>query len=69
MSIRSWWRERRERADADAVKRVQDEAVETPAERAHSHGDRLGEAADARGARRVGEANVDDVNRLGDFPR
>jgi hypothetical protein len=69
MSIRSWWRERRQRADAEAVKRVQDEAVETPAERAHSRGDLLGEAADARGARRVGEAGVDDVNRLGDFPR
>jgi hypothetical protein len=69
MSIRSWWENRRRRADAEAIKRVEEEAVETPGERAHSQGDRLGEAADERVARRAGEAGIDDVNRLGDFPR
>jgi hypothetical protein len=69
MSIRSWWERRRQQADADAVRRVEEEAVETPAERAHSKGDRWGEAADERVARRAGEAGIDDVNQLGDFPR
>jgi hypothetical protein len=69
MSIRSWWERRRAQSDADAVRRVEEEAVETPAERAHSRGDRYGEAADERVSRRAGEANIDDVNRLGDFPR
>jgi hypothetical protein len=69
MSIRSWWERRRQQADADAVRRVEEEAVETPAERDHSRGDRWGEAADERVARGAGEAGIDDVNRLGDFPR
>jgi hypothetical protein len=65
MSIRSWWEERRRKADAEAVKRVEDEAVETPAERAHSHADRMGEGADNRVSGRIGE-RPDDLNRLGD---
>jgi hypothetical protein len=68
MSIRSWWEERRRKADAEAVKRVEDEAVETPAERAHSHADRMGEGADNRVSGRIGE-RPDDLDRLGDFPR
>jgi hypothetical protein len=68
MSIRSWWEERRRKADAEAVKRVEDEAVETPAERAHSHADRMGEGADNRVSGRIGET-PDDLDRLGDFPR
>jgi hypothetical protein len=68
MSIRSWWEERRRKADAEAVKRVEDEAVETPAERAHSHADRMGEGADNRISGRIGE-RPDDLDRLGDFPR
>ncbi|HSB38434.1 MAG TPA: hypothetical protein VLD13_05040 [Gaiellaceae bacterium] len=66
MSIRSWWEKRRREADADAVRRVEEEAVETPGEREHSRGDRYGEAADTRIARRAGEANIRDVDRLGD---
>ena len=69
MGIRSWWEKRQREADADAVKRVEDEAVETDAERQHSRGDRWGEAADERVSRRAGEAGIDDVNRLGDYPR
>jgi hypothetical protein len=68
MSIRSWWEERRRKADSEAVKRVEDEAVETPAERAHSHADRMGEGADNRVSGRIGE-RPDDLDRLGDFPR
>lgn len=68
MSIRSWWEERRRKADAEAVKRVEEEAVETPAERAHSHADRMGEGADNRISGRIGE-RPDDLDRLGDFPR
>jgi hypothetical protein len=68
MSIRSWWEERRRKADAEAVKRVEDEAVETPEERAHSHADRMGEGADNRISGRIGE-RPDDLDRLGDFPR
>jgi hypothetical protein len=60
MSIREWWENRRAKADAAEIKRVQDEAVETAAEREHSRGDI---------ARRGGEASIDDVNRLGDYPR
>jgi hypothetical protein len=66
MSIRSWFEKRRQRSDADAVRRTEEEAVETSAERAHSEGDRWGEAADERFARRIGES-PDDVSRLGDF--
>ena len=69
MGIRSWWEKRQREADADAVKRVEEEAVETAAEREHSRGDRWGEAADERVSRRAGEDGIDDVNRLGDFPR
>jgi hypothetical protein len=68
MSIRSWWEERRRKSDAEAVKRVEDEAVETPEERAHSHADRMGEGADNRISGRIGE-RPDDLDRLGDFPR
>jgi hypothetical protein len=66
MSIRSWFEKRRQRADADAVRRTKDEAVESAEERAHGRGDRWGEAADERFARRIGES-PDDVSRLGDF--
>jgi hypothetical protein len=66
MSIRSWFEKRRQRADADAVKRAEEEGVESAEEREHSRGDRWGEAADERGARRIGET-PQDVDRMGDF--
>ena len=68
MSIRSWWEERRRKADAETVKRVEEEAVETAAERAQGHADRMGEGADNRVSGRIGE-RPDDLDRLGDFPR
>jgi predicted N-acetyltransferase YhbS len=68
MSIRSWLEKRRQRADADAIKRVEEEAVESGEERAHSHADRMGEGADNRISGRIGE-RPDDLNRLGDFDR
>ena len=67
MGIRSWFERRRQEQDAAAVKRAEEEAVESAEERAHS--DRWGMAADSRIAGRIGEANIDDVDRLGDFPR
>ena len=66
MSFRSWLENRRQRADADAIKRAEEEAVESREERAHSHADRMGEGADNRFAGRIGE-RPEDVNRLGDF--
>ena len=66
MSIRSWFARRREQQHEDAVKRAEDEAVESAAERAHSQGDRWGEAADERVARRAGGANIGDIDRLGE---
>jgi hypothetical protein len=36
MSIRSWFEKRRQQADADAVNRAEDEAVETAEERART---------------------------------
>jgi hypothetical protein len=66
MSIRSWFEKRRQRADADAVERAKEEAVESAEERAHGAGDRLGEAADERFSRRIGES-PSDVGRMGDF--
>ena len=66
MSIRSWFARRREQQHEDAVKRAEDEAVESAAERAHGEGDRWGEAADERVARRAGGANIGDIDRLGD---
>jgi hypothetical protein len=67
MNIRSWFEKRRQRADAAAVERAEEESVETPEERAHSEGNRYGEAADDVVARRAGMANIKDVDRLGDF--
>jgi hypothetical protein len=65
MGIRSWFGKRRQQGDAEALKRVEDEAVETPAERAHG-GDRMGQGADNSFAGRIGE-RPEDVSRLGDF--
>jgi hypothetical protein len=67
MGIRSWWEKRRREADADAVRRAEDEAVETAAEREVSRGNRAAAGADERIARRAGEANISDVDRLSDF--
>jgi hypothetical protein len=64
MSIRSWFERRRQEKDAAAVKRAEEEAVESADELAH--GDRWGMAADNRIAQRVGEANIGDVDRLSD---
>ena len=65
MSIRSWWEERRRKSDADRIKHVEEEAVESPEERA-AHGDRWDQGADNRVAGRLGE-RPEDLNRLGDF--
>jgi hypothetical protein len=67
MSIRSWFAKRGQQADADAVKRAEEEAVESAQEREMSRGDRWGMAADNRIARRGGEANIRDVDRLSDL--
>jgi len=64
MSIRSWWEERRKKADADRIKQVEEEAVESAEERAR--GDRWDQGADNRVAGRIGE-RPDDLNRMGDF--
>jgi hypothetical protein len=64
MSIRSWFRKQSKQADADAVKRAEEEAVESSAER--SRGDRMSQGADNRFAGRIGE-RPEDINRLGDF--
>ena len=65
MSIRSWFGKRRQQADAEKLKLVEAEAVETPAERAHE-GDRMGHGADNMVSGRIGE-RPEDLNRLGDF--
>jgi hypothetical protein len=67
MSIRSWFAKRRQDADARAVGRAEEEAVETAQEREISKGDRYGMGADAQISGRIGEANMRDVDRLGDF--
>jgi hypothetical protein len=64
MGIRSWFQKREKQADADAVERAEEEAVESSAER--SAGDRWDQGADNRFAGRIGE-RPDDVGRLGDF--
>jgi hypothetical protein len=64
MSIRSWFRKQGEQADADAVKRAEEEAVESSAER--SQGDRWDQGAVNRVSGRIGE-RPDDIGRLGDF--
>jgi hypothetical protein len=64
MSIRSWFEKRRQQADADRIKRAEDEAVESAEERAR--GDRWDQGADNRFAGRIGE-RPEDVSRLGDF--
>ena len=64
MSIRSWFRKQGKQADAGAVKRAEEEAVESPAER--GRGDRWDQGADNRVAGRLGE-RPEDLNRLGDF--
>jgi hypothetical protein len=64
MSIRSWWEDRRRKADADRIKQVEEESVESAEERAR--GDRWDQGADNRVAGRIGE-RPDDLNRMGDF--
>ena len=66
MSIRSWWEERRRKADAERIKQVEEEAGDSAAERALEHEDRWDLGADNRVAGRIGE-RPDDLNRLGDF--
>ena len=66
MSIRSWWEERRRKADADRIKQVEEESGESAAEREFEHQDRMGLGADNRVAGRIGE-RPDDLNRMGDF--
>lgn len=64
MGIRSWFERRSQEKDAAAVKRAEEEAVESADELAHS--DRWDMAADQRIAWRVGEGNIGDVDRLSD---
>ena len=64
MSIRSWFQKREKEADADAVKRAEEEELESSAER--SAGDRWGQGADNRVSGRIGE-RPEDMGRLGDF--
>jgi hypothetical protein len=64
MGIRSWFERRSQEKDEAAVKRAEEEAVESADELAHS--DRWGMAADQRIAWRVGEGSMSDVDRLSD---
>jgi hypothetical protein len=64
MSIRSWFQKREKQADADAVERAEEEALESSAER--SAGDRWDQGADNRVSGRIGE-RPEDLGRLGDF--
>ena len=64
MGIRSWFERRSQEKDAAAVKRAEEEAVESADELAHE--DRWGMAADNRIAWRVGEGSIGDVDRLSD---
>src|SRR4029453_4797628 len=66
MSIRTWWEERRRKADAERIKQVEEEAGESAEERALEHQDRWDRGADNRVSGRIGE-RPDDLNRLGDF--
>jgi hypothetical protein len=67
MGIHSWFKNRRARGDEAARKQAEEEALETPNERAISASSREGLAADQWGARRAGMGSSSDVNRLGDF--
>jgi hypothetical protein len=64
MGIRSWFERRSQEKDEAAVKRAEEEAVESADELAHS--DRWDMAADQRIAWRVGEGSMSDVDRLSD---
>jgi hypothetical protein len=64
MGIRSWFERRSQEKDEAAVKRAEEEAVESADELAHS--DRWSMAADQRVAWRVGEGSMSDVDRLSD---
>jgi hypothetical protein len=68
MGIRRWLEQRREKGDADAVKRAEDEMYAgSPEERDIIAGDMEGRASDARAEGRMGEASIRDVDRLGGF--
>ena len=67
MGIHSWFKNRRARDDEAARKQVEEEALETPNERAITSSSREGLAADQWGAQRAGLGSSSDVNRLGDF--
>jgi hypothetical protein len=68
MGIRSWLADRREKEDADAVKRAEDEMYSgSSEERDIIAGNMEGRQADARAEGRMGEASISDVDRLGGF--
>jgi hypothetical protein len=68
MGIRSWLAQRREKEDANAVKRAEDEMYSgSPEERDIIAGDIEGRGADARAEGRMGEASMSDMDRLGGF--
>jgi hypothetical protein len=66
MGIGSWWKKRRERADASAMEREEERWQESPEERRITSGDIEGLEADEIAARGVREGSIDDADRLGD---
>jgi hypothetical protein len=68
MGISDWLANRRKKKDAEAVERAQAMSLETSEERRITEGHIEGMAADSRVAGRSGEATMDDVGRMGDFP-
>jgi hypothetical protein len=66
MGILAWLRHLRQREDAAALRRAEEMAVETPAERTISSGDIEGMTADVRAAEQMREPSVGDAERLAD---
>jgi hypothetical protein len=66
MRVREWLARFRRSRDAAALKEAESRKVETPEERAASSGDIAGKAADDRTARLVGEASIEETERLGE---
>jgi|1185.fasta_scaffold436945_2 hypothetical protein len=68
MGLSDWFANRRKKKDAEEIERAQHRGtVETADERRYTSNDFEGMVADNRAAGRIGEANVDGVNRMGDF--
>lgn len=67
MSIRSWWKKRQQREDAEAIHEAEERSYESPEERRNSSGDIPGRGADEVAARGVHEGNIDAADRLSDL--